>query len=211
MIEELKEQIKMKLVVRGLGEKANNCVDLILPINDEKELKKLIDIVCDSNSKCSILNYTSNCKIKLDNKIDILELNKKLIELNKLASVDEITSVSEYLDLKKSQSKEYSCKMYKGVSIDEIIDKVKAKDYKFYTNNEYIDSTDKMAIYDNLFYNCEDIPKILKRLYDKIGIFNRFEICEILSLYNNDELVETFAKNGFCISTSTGAIEEIKE
>lgn len=206
------KKIKIKLIVQGIGIKEHNYADLELPINDESSLKKTIEKVCiEGNSICSIIKHTSNCKIKLDDNIDVLELNKKLVELNELATPDEVTAVSEYLDMKKSEYENYTCKEHEGVTIDEIINKVKVKDYKFYTNKEYLDSTDEMAIYDQLFYQYENIPKILQRMYDKLDIFNRFEIREIIDLFDNGELVEHFAKNGFCIVTTTGAIEEVKE
>lgn len=202
-------KIKMTLLVRGLGNKKNNCVDLLLPCNDENAIKMELAKVCDeNNSLCNMIKYTSNCKIKLDDNIDVFKLNKKLLELDSLASAEEITAVSEYLDM-KSKCEEYTCKDYKGVTIDEIIDKVKAKDYKFYTNKEYLDSTDDMAIYDQLFYPYEDTQEIIQRLDDELGIFDRFGIREVIDLFDDDELVEHFAENGFCIATSTGAIEEI--
>ena len=208
----IEQQIKMELLVSGLENKANNCIDIVLPTNDEDSLKNKLELVCDKdNSTCCIIKTKCNCKIKLDDKVDILELNQKLIKLNELCSADEVTAVSEYIGMKKSTIDNYYCKEQEGVTIDEIINKIKVNDYKFYTNKQYLDSTGKMAVYDNLFYDTENIPKIIKRLYDNIGIFNRFEIDEVLCLYSNDELVEIMAQNGFCIVASTGAIEEIEK
>lgn len=208
----IEQQIKMELLVRGLANKSNNCIDLILPTKDEESLKMALKTVCDNdNSVCCVVKTTCNCKIKLDDKVDILKLNQKLIEINELCSADEVTAVSEYISMKKSTIDNYCCKEQEGVTIDEIINKIKANDYKFYTNKQYLDSTGKMAVYDNLFYDTENIPKIIKRLYDNVGIFNRFEIDEVLCLYSNDELVEIMAQNGFCIVASTGAIEEIEK
>lgn len=203
----IEQQIKMELLVRGLENKANNCIDLVLPTNDEDNLKKKIELVCDKdNSVCCVVKTNCNCKIKLDDKVDILELNQKLIKLNELCSANEVTAVSEYIGMKKSTIKEQE-----DVSIDEIINKVKEKDYKFYTMREYLDRFDEDDICSELNCYYNRLTRIFDRLDEHFGIFDRFESDEILSVFEDEELVEFLADGDYCTIASTGVIEEIEE
>ena len=185
------QQIKIELLVRGLANKSNNCIDLILPTKDEESLKIALKAVCDNdNSVCCVVKTKCNCKIKIDDKVDIFKLNQKLIELNEHCSSDEATTISEYISMKKSTIDNYYCKEQEGVTIDEIY--------------EYV-----ICIKLDCYYNA--LTRIFDKFDEHFGISNRFERDEILSKLKNEELVKFLVERGYCTMASPTVIEKNKK
>ena len=114
---------KIKLTLTGIKENNKIIRYLQLPTDDNK-IKEKLKAFADIKFTARKLNGYEKSEIPVDilsTVKEIIELNHKLKELNKLADSNEITALVRSFNLE---------------NIQDVIDKVKSKDYKYYTSNE---------------------------------------------------------------------------
>lgn len=181
----MKEKLELDIIVQG-NEK-NQFYELILPMEERKLKKELSNVFKKGENSCKKYIITDGTfEIGFVNKIlNVTKLNEQLLELNKLASLEEIEAIRD-LNLNLGIS-----------SIEQILEIVKSKRYKCYTHKEYLDLIDE-GVKIEAIGEQNLLKKMLENYMFYDIIFKEHTYSEILELFSNKEILDYLAYYEHC-------------
>lgn len=124
----IKDMLKIDLIISNNGKTAN----IAIP-NTQENIENAINSICNKGEEYLIEKVSSNCGIVPYKNDDIIKYSKSLTMLNMYAKPKEVIALDELLN----------------VEIDELILKVKEKDYEFYEDKTFNDILSESSEYEN--------------------------------------------------------------
>lgn len=183
---------KIKLTLSGIKENNKIIRYLQLP-NDDNKIKEKLKEFANIKYTVSKVNGYGKSEIPVDvltTEDEIIELNHILKELNKLADGEEITALVRAYNLK---------------NIQEVINKIKSKDYKYYRNNE-ITSYGNWEIFLGNHSHWDLNGTVLKKIIDDNGYYIDIRVSLDIEDFEPYIVIDCLAEMELLIDTGLGII-----